>query len=878
MAFQIRRGLEADLPASPLDGELLYSTDTNKLYVGFGGTANAITSTGLSLTGLSVTDVGGDGSLTYNNTTGVFTYTGPSATEVRAHFSAGSGISITNGVIAASGTGYANSDVKTYLGTFDGNIIPDTDNVRSLGSASKMWKDIYVGPGSLYVNGQKVLEENSGNIVVSADLNQNLVLQTSGSGDIEIDPTGTGTVTIKGTLVIEAGANITSSDGNAIGFSNQIAVDSLTSKTTNSNLTLTGNGTGVVTVDDNLIVTGNLTISGTTTTVNTETISLADNIIDLNSNFTTGTPSENSGIRIMRGDSAAVQMRWNETTDKWEFTNDGTTYVEIPTSSGASLTSFSVTDAGGDGSLSYNSSTGVFTYVGPSASEVRSHFTAGTGISITNGDIATTITQYTDALARAAISAGTGISYNSTTGVISTSGGGGGGSVTISNKTGAYTVVAGDLGTIINCISGTFTVSLTAAATLGSGFNCWIWNTSTTSTDVITIDPNGTEKIDGLNTKILRRGEGYQIICDGTKWSAGDKKAMQLYAENAELTVNAINPQAVGDRSVAIGHNATANGLYSIAIGASTSAGGTSDFVAGDGSSTGGPGYSVAINGNALSTYSTAIGRNSAGERALTATGAGAMALGGSRASGTDSFAAAIANNTSSYGASGANSVAIGKLAKATDTQGLALGAYAYSTGMGAVAISSNLSSGDITTASGYYSIAIGSNFALASGSGSVALSHGRALEDGKFAFGWPYFSNANANECQTGMMVLKAVTTTTTPVVFSSNSGGASSNNQVILPNNSAFAFSALIVARQQASGGTQSAAWKIEGLIRREGSAATTTLVNSLTTVLDNTPGWTIAVSADTTNGGLAITATGAAATNIRWVATVKTSEVTY
>ena len=42
MALQIRRGLQAALPASPADGELLYATDTNKLYVGDGGTAQEI--------------------------------------------------------------------------------------------------------------------------------------------------------------------------------------------------------------------------------------------------------------------------------------------------------------------------------------------------------------------------------------------------------------------------------------------------------------------------------------------------------------------------------------------------------------------------------------------------------------------------------------------------------------------------------------------------------------------------------------------------------------------------------------------------------------------------------------------------------------------
>ena len=47
----------------------------------------------------------------------------------------------------------------------------------------------------------------------------------------------------------------------------------------------------------------------------------------------------------------------------------------------------SVTDSGGDGSLAYNSSTGVITYTGPSNSQVRAHFTGGTGVSISEGEI-----------------------------------------------------------------------------------------------------------------------------------------------------------------------------------------------------------------------------------------------------------------------------------------------------------------------------------------------------------------------------------------------------------------------------------------------------------------------------------------------------------
>ena len=80
---------------------------------------------------------------------------------------------------------------------------------------------------------------------------------------------------------------------------------------------LSGNGTGNVTLNDNVAITGDLTVSGTTTTVNSETISLADNIIALNSNFTSGSPTEDSGLSITRGGSTAKTLLWDETNDKW---------------------------------------------------------------------------------------------------------------------------------------------------------------------------------------------------------------------------------------------------------------------------------------------------------------------------------------------------------------------------------------------------------------------------------------------------------------------------------------------------------------------------------------------------------------------------------
>jgi len=100
--------------------------------------------------------------------------------------------------------------------------------------------------------------------------------------------------------------------------------------TSSGNLTIDSAG-GTVTVDDNLVVSGNLTVSGTTTTINTATLSVADNVVTLNSDFTTGDPTENAGIEVLRGGSSTVAIRWNETSDKWEATTDGTTYGNVVT-------------------------------------------------------------------------------------------------------------------------------------------------------------------------------------------------------------------------------------------------------------------------------------------------------------------------------------------------------------------------------------------------------------------------------------------------------------------------------------------------------------------------------------------------------------------
>ena len=106
-----------------------------------------------------------------------------------------------------------------------GNILPSADNTYDLGSPTKVWKDVYVGPGSLYVNGKKVLEDDSDTITVSTDEDQDLRITTTGTGSIELFAQGTGNVQMKGTLQMEDGKKITNSGGNPVQFGDKIDMD-----------------------------------------------------------------------------------------------------------------------------------------------------------------------------------------------------------------------------------------------------------------------------------------------------------------------------------------------------------------------------------------------------------------------------------------------------------------------------------------------------------------------------------------------------------------------------------------------------------------------------------------------------------------------------
>jgi hypothetical protein len=191
--------------------------------------------------------------------------------------------------------------------------------------------------------------------------------------------------------------------------------------------------------------------------------------------------------------------------------------------------------------------------------------------------------------------------------------------------------------------------------------------------------------------------------------------------------------------------------------------------------------------------------------------------------------------------------------------------------------------SGTSNTASAITAVVAGGTNNVANGQYSAVLGGYQGTTrsiNGFFAFP----ANVNplgftSGAIQGGLLCLGRQTTDATATVLTSDAVAASTTNQVILPNNSAYFFRGEVVSGVTGGGNTKG--WTIEGLIKRGANAASTTLVGVTVTSMYADVGaatWTIAVTADTTNGGLAVTFTGQAATTIRTVAQIRTTEMTY
>lgn len=198
----------------------------------------------------------------------------------------------------------------------------------------------------------------------------------------------------------------------------------------------------------------------------------------------------------------------------------------------------------------------------------------GTGISIPNGSSMVLACDGTDVVdAFSYFSGNIGGNAANVTGTVAVANGGTGGTTQATAlqgigalaadtqaKTGAYTVVAADRGDVLLCTN-TWTLSLTAAATLGDGFSFGVRNTGT---GTITIDPNGAETIDGQATKAIAPNQSAFVICDGTNWSTVGLSATGATGGGANAVFYENDTNVTVDYTITSGKNALSAGPITV--------------------------------------------------------------------------------------------------------------------------------------------------------------------------------------------------------------------------------------------------------------------------------------------------------------------------
>jgi len=609
---------------------------------------------------ISVSDAGGDGSLSYDSGNGIITYTGPSQSEanarIDARLSGGDGIDYTSGVIDVDSTVVRTSGDQTIANTktFTGSILLDNieilplaNNTANIGSETYhinkifaaeihteylnlgadanisdihdtfyvlangaldyqtnifgnggAWYGVVAGDGittaaNTVAVDNTVIRTNaldqtiSGNLTLTGNLSVVNIDSQTQTDSLVTDKTvflnvgGGATPNNSGISVEKSGGNVYieyndrwqfSNDGsnvsNILLFSDFSAGDGV-SYSNGEYAVVAGDGISVganVSVDTTVIrTTGDQTLANAKTFVGELIIpaanSTANGAIYSRGNqvfaFVDGIEKEltpqvdigvvttadagNTGIDVYAG----MQMVGNVTTHFIRSIDAGSlltiseasNVITLAGNSTAITGLISVLDNGGDGSLSYNNTTGVFTYTGPSAAEVRAHI-SGTGL----------------------------ISYSNTTGVISTT----------ADNYGSWTVQT-DSG-----VGAAKTISSSETLTIQGGTNITVTNTG----NVITIVNDNAADITEVNAGDGLTGGG---VAGNVSLAVGAGDGITVNADNVAVNVAYVRNQfsAAGDLS----YNTT-TGVFSF----TNDAGDIEGVTAGDGLTGGGTSGNVTLN------------------------------------------------------------------------------------------------------------------------------------------------------------------------------------------------------------------------------------------------------------------------------------------
>ena len=368
-------------PSSPVAGQVYYDTSNNTMFY-YNGLAspdgpwvamNASTEAVQDIIGASV--AGGTAlTRTYNDTTGITTLSLNNTAVTAASY--GSQTKIPTFTVDAQGrlTAAGEVDVATNLsiagdtGTDTVNLLTDTLTVAggegidiavtnntvtvsaedatstNKGVASFSATDFIVTSGAVALNSESVQDIVGGMVTTNTESGISVTYDdTNGKLDFNVadpiitlsgDVTGSATMTNLGDVTITTtvapnsvalGADTTGDYvATIVGTANEVTVSPNSGESAAVTIGLPDN----VTITNDLLVGGNLNVTGTINSVNTTQVNIVDNKINLNTDFT-GAPTADAGIRVERGTSPDVEILWNETTDNWTLSNNGTNYNAI---------------------------------------------------------------------------------------------------------------------------------------------------------------------------------------------------------------------------------------------------------------------------------------------------------------------------------------------------------------------------------------------------------------------------------------------------------------------------------------------------------------------------------------------------------------------
>ncbi|NDB54942.1 hypothetical protein EB155_02870 [archaeon] len=348
MALKFRRGSTADKSGSLAYGEPYVNTSLGTLQVG-GASGDITLATVGDSSALNVLSVSASTFVSAS------TLHITSNAEIKGNLTLGGNITI----------GDQTSDTVAVNANLSSSLIPSITNTFDLGSSTKIWKDIYVSTGSI-----KFVDPGTNTVVGTLSSNANGDFKTSGelsgstvaglgtaayysaSVNSRLDSIQTTTASLNGrvgaletkTASLDETFNTFSGSFNTYTASNNTtnntqnsrlnAIETSTSSLNTHTASAEGRLTSLETTSGSLVsfsssvasaiqftgsnvtLKGDLLVKGTTTTINSTTVDIGDNIISLN-----GTGATNGGIIVRDatgGTTTSGSLFWDTTNDVWK--------------------------------------------------------------------------------------------------------------------------------------------------------------------------------------------------------------------------------------------------------------------------------------------------------------------------------------------------------------------------------------------------------------------------------------------------------------------------------------------------------------------------------------------------------------------------------